>query len=303
MRIRFPSKGMTLALFFSVFSVLVLVGCRGPQGNAGLPGAAGNPGNAGLQGQAGEPGLSGFPGEPGNVGSQGIQGVQGIQGEQGSPGVSPEAQIMLSESTLTLDEPLQVWGSGFLPGEPVTLLLVVDAINNWVVGGSFDDRPVANASGAFAMSLDSIRGSISGSTIGSKAPGIRSIVAMGDDGSRASAPVRITEATPSRTAPSTSLSANPTTVNGDVTVWGAGFMPDEFVSITILSAVDGIDKLLTGGPANESGAFVFPATEDTVISLAVGDDETPIAAGVYTIIALGDQGSEATAPLLILSDK
>ena len=168
MRIRFPSKGMTLALFFSVFSVLVLVGCRGPQGNAGLPGAAGNPGNAGLQGQAGEPGLSGFPGEPGNVGSQGIQGVQGIQGEQGSPGVSPEAQIMLSESTLTLDEPLQVWGSGFLPGEPVTLLLVVDAINNWVVGGSFDDRPVANASGAFAMSLDSIRGSISGSTIGSK---------------------------------------------------------------------------------------------------------------------------------------
>ncbi|MCH8109889.1 MAG: hypothetical protein IIB15_07150 [Chloroflexi bacterium] len=177
------------------------------------------------------------------------------------------------------------------------MVLVADEIIVWVIGGGGAERPVANAAGAFAMSVDSITGGEAAAVLRSRAQGIRSIVAMGADGSRASAPVTITTSAPLRTAPSTSLAANPTTVNGDVTVWGAGFMPDEFVSITILSAVDGIDKILIGGPANDSGAFILEA------SIAVGDDERALAAGVFTILALGDRGSEATAPLLILSDK
>ena len=284
---------MALALFFSMFSVLVLVACRGPQGPAGLPGLSGEPGNAGLQGVAGEPGLAGLPGESGNPGSQGVQGIQGVQGETGASGVSPEAAITLSESTLTLDEPLAIWGSGFLPGEPVLLVLVVDNIISGQVGGGSVEQPVANAAGAFAVSVDAI-----GTSGLSGAPGaIRSIVAIGADGSRASAPVMITESVPLRTSPSTSLAANPTGINGDITVWGAGFGANEFVTITILSAVEGIDKILAGGPANDSGAFSLEGT------IAVGDDEIPLAAGVFTLLAVGDQGSEATAPLLILSNK
>ncbi len=299
MRIRFPSKAMTLALFFSMFSVLVLVACRGPQGPAGLAGFAGAPGNPGLQGVEG---VAGVPGLPGNLGPQGVQGqpgIPGLPGIAGIPGVSPEASIVLSQSALTLEQPLIIWGSGFLPGEPITLSLVVDDIISWTVGSRDAEQPIANAAGAFSASYNSIIGSGGGErdVITSRAPGIRSIVAMGEDGSKASAPVVITTSAPLMTAPSSSLASNPTFVNGDVTVWGAGFMPNEFVTITVLSAVDGIDKLLVGGPTNDSGAFTLEA------SLAVGDDETPLAAGVFTIIAVGDLGSEATAPLLVLSDK
>lgn len=298
MRIRFPSKGMTLALFFSVFSVLVLVACRGPQGPAGLAGLAGAPGNAGLQGVQGPAGLAGLPGNLGSQGVQGQPGLAGLPGLAGIPGVSPEASIRLSESALTMEQPLTIRGSGFLPGEPVTLSLVVDDIISWTVGSRDSEQPVANSAGAFEASFDSIIGGGGGErgVITSRAPGIRSIVAMGEDGSKASAPVMITTSAPITTALSTSLVASPTTIDGDVTIWGAGFKPNEAVLITIVSASDGLDRSLIGGTANDSGAFeiIFVKT----------DDSPPFAKeGVLTLFAVGGQGSEATAPLLIRADK
>ena len=48
--------------------------------------------------------------------------------------------------------------------------------------------------------------------------------------------------------------------------------------------------LLVGRTANESGAVILEAIVD-------------LEPGIYTIRATGDQGSEATAPLLILEEK
>ena len=55
---------------------------------------------------------------------------------------------------------------------------------------------------------------------------------------------------------------------------------------------DGDDRILVGGEANAFGAFQFELT-------IVGD--MPV--GVFTLKAIGDKGSEASAPLVVTGDK
>ncbi len=158
MRKRFPSPGKVLALFFSVF-VIVLLACTGPQGTSGLPGEpgnAGNPGNSGPQGAAGPAGAPGFPGNPGSAGPPGPQGPAGPAGADGVNGVSPEAALALSSSSITIDGGLTVWGSGFLPGEPVAVLLVIDNNLSPFVGGGRRAQVTASAAGTFVLTVDSI---------------------------------------------------------------------------------------------------------------------------------------------------
>ena len=50
-------------------------------------------------------------------------------------GAYPDPMIMASSEVLSVDEPLNIVGSGFLPGEPITLVLVIDSIVSYVVGG------------------------------------------------------------------------------------------------------------------------------------------------------------------------
>ena len=286
MRKQFRSTGVILALLSSLF-VLVLLGCtgaQGPPGAAGLPGNPGNPGAPGPQGPAGDPGLAGLPGAPGNPGAPGPPGGVGPAGPAGAAAVAPEASIALAKSVLTLDEPVTIWGSGFLPGEPVTLQLMIDDVPSTVIGQTLGTT--AGANGAFLAQFDQLL--TSRRTSGDPA-GIMTILALGADGSRASTPVQVVRVQQFDAAPSTSLAVNSIdlSVGSDTTIYGAGFKANEFVSVSASGAgAGGQDIVIVGDQANEFGAFAW----DTTISMG---------AGIYTLKARGSQGSEATAPLLI----
>ena len=214
---------------------------------------------------------------------------------------------MISKTTITVDEPLNIVGSGFLPGEPVTLSLVIDNIVSYVVGGRTAEQPVANAAGAFAVSFDSIRDGVSvgRSYLDYRAPGIRTIRAAGEYGSRASFPVMITSADAPTPSVASSLVATADTVLNDetggldttITALGAGFTPNEPVTVTILGLVDGADKILVGITATDSGEFEVSSTLYGAAPAEDADPEMPIEPGVYTVLAEGASGTFATAAL------
>ena len=281
MRKRFSAGGVLLALLSSLF-VLALVACEGPSGPRGLPGLPGNPGNPGAPGALGAIGDPGLPGLPGNAGNPGPPGGQGPQGPAGADGVSPEAGLAVSKPTMTMDEPFAVWGSGFRVGEPIIISLWIDDVIRPILG-----NVVANGAGAFTISFDSTA-QLEG--VVSKAQGIRAIVAVGADGSRASEPVNIVRFRVGDPSPGSSLVVSEVCSGESTTVWGAGFIADEGVAIAILGGLpDGGDKVVVGDNANEFGAFMF----ETVISLD---------AGTYTLIARGGLGSVATAPLAVVAE-
>ena len=80
----------------------------------------------------------------------------------------------------------------------------------------------------------------------------------------------------------TSLAASPTESGGTSSIYGAGFVPGEVVSITAGG------RIIGGGEANSDGAF----STDAKVTL----DE-----GLYSARAIGSKGSEAIATLLIAS--
>ena len=190
---------------------------------------------------------------------------------------------MSSKSAMTMSEPFTVTGSGFIPGEPVVLQLAIGEFASPILGGARGSQVAANAAGAFSVSFDFV------SEIASaieQAPGDRTLVAQGADGSTASTPVKIVNS-PRSTSPSSSLTAGGVEPAGDVTIVGAGFAPNEFVSIAAVGAgANGEDIILIGDQANGSGAFSLTAT----ITL----DE-----GIYTLRATGGNGSEASAALVV----
>ncbi len=311
---RHPPKAAALALLLPLLSVLVLVGCYTPAGRGppGLPGLSGLPGNPGPQGNPGEPGLPGLPGNPGNpgaLGPQGPSGPPGPTGPQGGEAPSPEAAILLSSGVMSVDQPLSIAGSGFLPGEPVTLVLVIDDIVSYVVGGRTAEQPVANAAGAFSVSFDSIRGDGGGERGAlDRAPGIRTVRAVGEDGSRAAAPVMITSANAPVTSVASSLAIDRELVRNQetngldviITATGAGFIPGEAVTVTIINFRPGdADKIIAGGAANHSGGFSLTATLAGPSPAEGYYPEMPIGAGIYTVLAEGANGSGATGALVI----
>jgi len=184
-------------------------------------------------------------------------------------------------------------------------MLVLDDIVVWQIGSGSSDQPTANGSGAFSSSYDSILGEKLSKnakkmvkTVSAKAPGPRSILAIGQDGSRASAPVTIlsTAAAPAGSA-AASVSAAATEEGGVVTALGSGFKANEYVVLTLLGASSGVDKILAGGAANASGAFSIEG------KLAWKNQVTPVAPGVYTLLASGDGGSVTSAALVVLAAK
>ena len=84
-----------------------------------------------------------------------------------------------------------------------------------------------------------------------------------------------------------------------ITATGAGFIPGEAVTVTIVSLADGADKILVGGAANDSGAFSLSATLAGPTPTGGSDPAMPIAPGVYTVLAEGANGSGATGALVI----
>ena len=185
-----------------------------------------------------------------------------------------------------MDEPLTIWGSGFKAGEPIVITLRVTEVTEVIIGGGAGSQVSANSSGAFSMSFDAIGGK---GAARDAAPGVRSIAAAGRDGSLATVPVVITTAPSPAPSPSTSLIAGVVDTGGTTTIWGAGFKANESVSIVAVG-VAGRDTLIVGGSANSFGALMV----DAKISLDIG---------VYTLKAVGSQGSEATAPLVVVEAK
>ena len=282
MSTRVSSKGIIVALLLSV-SVFALIACTGPQGEPGLPGLPGNPGNPGPQGPAGEPGEPGLPGLPGNPGAPGKPGLQGPPGPQGEPGedaVSPEAALMVSKGMLTADEGFAVSGSGFQADEAILL-----TVGDKIIGGGAGAQGQANGSGAFYIEFASMGVSVNA--------GPTTVRAQGGGGSAATIPVMVLDTAPDTTSVSSSLASQPISPGQDTTVYGAGFLPGEFVSVSIVGAES--NSVIGGGAANASGAFSFTGRSP------ISADGVPVfGIGVYTLKAQGDMGSEATAPLLIV---
>ena len=278
MKSRFPIRVLITTLLSSIL-VFALIACQGPPGEPGLPGLPGNPGNpgeAGPQGEPGAPGLPGLPGNPGNPGAPGPPGPPGPPGANGLDGVSPEAMVSLSKSSVAgSGDPVIVTGSGFLPGEPVELSLMLDPDSSVMPEGG---EVTANASGAFRVGLSSLGAG--------DASGVLTFRAFGADGSKASTPVRIVSSPVNVTAVDSSLSVNATRAGMDFTVLGAGFMAGEAVTISVVGVAGGSDRILVGSNANASGAFM-------------GDAPNPLEEGVYTLRAVGSMGSAATTPILI----
>ena len=117
----------------------------------------------------------------------------------------------------------------------------------------------------------------------------------------------ITSGNAPMTSVSSSLTASADTVVNDetngldttISAAGAGFMPGEAVTVTIVSLVDGADKILVGGTANDSGAFMVSSTMAGAAPAEGADPEMAIGVGVYTVLAEGGGGSVATGALVV----
>jgi hypothetical protein len=85
---------------------------------------------------------------------------------------------------------------------------------------------------------------------------------------------------------STSMSATTAVAGTDTHSMIAGFGASSSVAITAIAAKGGMDKFLVGGSVNESGA--------AKMTVGIAADWP---AGVYTLVADGENGSQAVAAL------
>ncbi|MBI15252.1 MAG: hypothetical protein CL782_03200 [Chloroflexi bacterium] len=250
-------KSISVSLFFSSILVM-LIACSGPQGPAGDQGPQGLPGN---------------PGAPG------AQGPAGPSSSGDFAQISSSATIVISKNSLTMSEPFDVHGSGFISGEPVMISLQIDSSLAPVVGDGSSAQVVANGAGAFSVSFDSMT---TNSDIISRASGITTLIAEGGQGNSASVPVTIIENFKSAASVSSTLVATPVESGEASAIYGSGFISGEIISISANG------KVLAGATANSDGAFNIDVT-------------VTLEEGLYSMMAIGSKGSEATAPLLVSS--
>ena len=232
---------------------------------------------SGQQGPAGTQGPQGLPGNPGAPGSQGPVGAEGssVSGQKNSS----LASIVVSKYSLSMSDSFAVQGSGFFSGEPILISLQIDSNLSPVVGDGSSAQVVANGAGAFTISFDNIS---TKSDIISRSGGVSTIIAEGGQGNSASVPVVIVENSKLFPSISSSLVATPAESNEVSSVYGSGFISGEVVSITANG------KVLAGTSANSDGAFSIDVT-------------VTLKDGLYSMVATGSKGSEATAPLLVSS--
>ena len=256
MRKIFKSKSIVVSLVFSI--MIMSLACAGSEGPAGLQGPQGLPAN---------------PGAPG------AQGPAGPSGDLSSAGISSYSTIIISKNSLTMSEPFEVHGSGFIPGEPIMISLQIDSSLSPIVGDGSSAQVVANGAGAFVAYFDNMT---SNPDIISRAAGISTLIADGGEGNSASVPVNIVENSKSSASVSSTLVATPVESGEESTIYGSGFISGEVISITANG------KVLAGTTANSDGAFNIDVSVNMV-------------EGLYSMVANGSKGSEATAPLLISS--
>jgi len=297
-----PKSSLLMLVLTSMLTMAILSACQGPAGPAGqsgLPGLAGNPGIAGvqgvqgIQGAQGDPGLPGFPGNPGAPGKPGLPGlpgIQGIQGPAGNDGVSPEARIEASTRSLTMDAGLTVDGSGFRRYETIDIVFALRATTPVLTTIQADDA------GSFSVTIPTLS-SIRKVETNAKTILDTSVITMraeGSDGSLASVPVRVAEASPPAAGPAASASASLTggTVanEGQITVLAAGFRGGEGITFIIQTGTtaDGIPQFTP----LQSGVATGGGTLEKKMSIRTG-------AGLFTLKAIGATGTEATSAVTV----
>lgn len=276
------------ALVVSMLLLFPLSACGGPQGEIGPVGPQGFSGLVGPEGPKGALGSAGPQGPPGEPGMRGPRGIQGPPGAMGRPGpegevTSPHASIMTSARVLYLDKGLQVWGSGFEAAESVSVYIDLDGDIQPVLG--FSDTGPGGSWTLEVNRLDELRGiADNGVRLAHGEP--LTLVAAGSGGSMASIPVSVSTRAPINgesdgPAIAASLVAGKLEAGKTLTIYGAGYRPEELVSLEI----EGVR--FASSVASDRGAF----GEDLVAVLEPG---------MYTLIGIGDKGSIASAPLVVL---
>ena len=229
-------------------------------------------------GEPGEPGEPGLPGLPGNPGAPGAPGPQGPAGADGADApVVPKASLSASSSSTSMDGELTVTGGGFEAGEAVVIQLVIDESLSVIVGGGRGAQVAANGAGAFEVTFSSIS---EDSDVIARASGAATLEAQGGSGSVASTPIIISDSVASVTSPSSSLAIAPGSPGGTTIAYGSGFNKAEAISLWAGG------NILAGTEANKYGAFQIE------VKVGLGN-------GIYTLTAMGSDGSEATAPFLV----
>ena len=242
------------ALIFASACVLILAAC---QGNRGREGEAGPAGTAGPAGEIGPAGPQGAPGLRGERGLQGEPGVPGERGPQSEPGAEGPAGPQGERGPTGLRGPEGPQG----PAGPVGL------------------RGEPGATGAPGLQGEQgLQGD----------QGLAGELGVPGEGGPRGAAGRDAGAT---------ISVEPSAVQAGQTfnLTGAGFGPGEvFVAVLRAAGEAGTDISLSGGEANDSGAF-------EVLGFADQANQVPdtVAAGVYTVRVNGSQGSIASAFLRI----
>ena len=300
MKLKLNSKVFDLIklglVLLTCISLLMLISCTGPAGPIGLDGSIGAEGQQGQQGDpgpAGPPGSRGLPGLPGPPGEQGVSGTVGSLLQ-----ASILIQTEIRPNLTTLDDSFEVFGSGFNPNENVIVSLQIDDSLQLVLSDT-----VTSLSGAFKILIERIDAD---SRVLSriKLNEVYTITAKGSGGSIANAPLSIE----SNIEPLIVVAEqeNATDVNYEslkddlkasivATVavkgtrnsfWGSGFKSNELVSLGIV----GGPEILVARSADAAGTIIL----EPIIDLS---------AGVYTAIAIGDAGSIATWPLVVVEEK
>lgn len=296
-----PPSRIIIGILVALMSVMVLSACEGPKGKPGTPGEPGLPGLPGLQGPAGQsglPGLSGDPGLPGEPGEPGKPGMAGLPGNQGPQGeaISPGAALSASSQVLYLDQGITVTGSGFQAFESVEVYVNLGHIQPSLGFAQ------ADAGGAFKLTagtLGKIR-SVKTATKKMTEAGALTLEAAGSFGSKATTPVTAVANSPAAVVASdppstaTSLVAGTIASGSTLTVYGAGYDPNESISFMVVTG--------STGPGLPSRTALLGAKATATGSLAK-DLPIALAPGIYTLEGQGANGSLATAPLIVVEAK
>ena len=300
MKLKLNSKVFDLIklglVLLTCISLLMLISCTGPAGPIGLDGSIGAEGQQGQQGDpgpVGPPGSRGLPGLPGHPGEQGVSGTVGSLLQ-----ASILIQTEIRPNLTTLDDSFEVFGSGFNPSENVIVSLQIDDSLQLVLSDT-----VTSLSGAFKILIESIDADARVlSRI--KLNEVYTITAKGSGGSIANAPLSIEaniEPLIVVAEQENATDVNYESLKDDLkasivatvavkgtrnSFWGSGFKSNELVSLGIV----GGPEILVARSADAAGTIIL----EPIIDLS---------AGVYTAIAIGDAGSIATWPLVVVEEK
>ena len=220
-------------------------------------------------------------GIPGNPGPSGAPGLQGPQGPSGKDAVSPQSTFMVNKLSAKINEPLVLFGSGFIPGEAVSFSLKLQNSDLIPVGTS---QVRVLDSGAFVHNIQLISDD---TLLMSTVNGMVSMIATGSLGTKASFPLQILNNTKSlfNSNLGASIFVESNIFESTIHVLGSGFKSKE--SVVLYVDNDDIDEIkLIEVIVNSSGLFEFQI-------------DPKLSEGHYLIRAVGLEGTLATSSFLV----